>query len=294
MWVRFLGPSKGRGSKKCHLLMSLPIAKELSVISKRKLFLLSRLRHRSLDEELRQFTLFCLRVKNRLVRSLKPFGTKIWINYTSLKALHDFDLESLQRHIPSYLTDEDQKTLVRELEAISSGGSAEYVLSRRNDSFNENTLQGDGWRGFKLFDYDSGERRSVRGIVLSNSCDIDPNNTRDFPARILFAPLVKLSRYKSLLEESDIHSEKVMQKIESIKAQKTTNMFYLPSGGALEEDHIVRFDEAQSMPLTAHKMSAEREKLFTLNNTGFYMLVFKLSVHFCRLQERINRKPIPA
>ena len=152
-------------------------------------------------------------------------------------------------------------------------------------------LQGDGWRGFQLFIFESGERRSVRGVVLSNSCDVDPENPRDVPARVIFAPLVKLSAYEALLAKSGIDAAKVQAKITSIRAQKTTNVFFLPASGTLAEDHVVRLDEAHSMPVAAHIGSADREKLFTLSNTGFYMLVLKLSVHFCRLQERVNRKP---
>ena len=44
------------------------------------------------------------------------------------------------------------------------------------------------------------------------------------------------------------------------------------------------------MPVAAHVDASDREKLFTLSNTGFYMLVLELSVHFCRLQEKVNRK----
>ncbi len=205
-----------------------------------------------------------------------------------------FDVESLQQQIPSYLTSEDQQVLVNELKAIASGGSANYLLSAYNDTFKGDMLQGDGWRGFQLFLFDTGERRSVRGLVLSNSCDVDPSNPRDVPARVIFAPLVKLSAYKTLLDASGIGAERVEAKIASIKAQKTTNIFFLPAGGPLEEDYVVRFDEAQSMPVQAHTTSSHREKLFTLSNTGFYMLVLKLSVHFCRLQEKVNRKPIAA
>lgn len=201
----------------------------------------------------------------------------------------NFDVESLQHHIPSYLTALDQRALVKELNAISSGGAASYVLSSHNDAFRAVTLQGDGWRGFQLYLFETGERRSVRGLVLSNSCDVDPVNLRDVPARIIFAPLVKLSAYKALLEKSGIDQRRITQKIGAIKAQKTTNIFFLPSGGALKEDCVVRFDEAHSMPLAAHADSADRKKLFTLSNTGFYMLVLKLSVHFCRLQEKVNR-----
>lgn len=205
-----------------------------------------------------------------------------------------FDTESLQQHIPFYLTSEDQQVLVDELKRVASGGTANYFLSAYNSTFETDMLQGDGWRGFQLFLFDTGERRSVRGLVLSNSCDVDPTNPRDVPARVIFAPLVKLSAYKTLLDRSGIGEEKVEAKIASIRSQKTTNIFFLPAGGPLDQDYLVRFDEAQSMPVRAHTESSDREKLFTLSNTGFYMLVLKLSVHFCRLQERVNRTPVIA
>jgi hypothetical protein len=205
----------------------------------------------------------------------------------------ELDAENLGRHLPYYLTAQDQQELVKELRAIASGGTANYFLSAHNDTFREEMLQGDGWRGFQLFLFDSGERRSIKGLVLSNSCDISPENSRDLPARVIFAPLVRLSSYRALLENSRISKEQVEAKITSIRQQKPYNIFFLPAGGPLEEDHIVRFDEAQSMPVSAHTKSAAREKLFTLSNTGFYMLTFKLSIHFCRLQEKIRRNALP-
>lgn len=151
-------------------------------------------------------------------------------------------------------------------------------------------LQGDGWRGFQLFQFETGRRKSVKGIILSNSCDVDPSNLRDIPGRVIFAPLVEFSDYKSVLEETNISTEKIQAKIDSIKAQKTTNIFFLPGNGPLKKEYVVHFDTVQSMPLKAHLQNPDREKLFTLSNVGFYMLTFKLSIHFCRLHENVNRK----
>lgn len=204
------------------------------------------------------------------------------------------DLESLKQQIPYYLTAEDRQVLVNELKAISQGGTANYFLTPHNDAFRTDMLQGDGWRAFQLFKFDTGERRWVQGIVLSNSCDVEPGNARDVPARVIFAPLVRLADYENLLRSSKIDPQKVDQKLTEIRLQKTTNMFFLPAGGPLAEDHVVRLDDAHSMPVAAHLGTKEREKLFTLSNTGFYMLVFKLSVHFCRLHEKVNRKPAEA
>ena len=199
------------------------------------------------------------------------------------------DAENLKRQIPYYLTAEDRRVLVDELKAIASGQKVSYILGSFHDNFIDTMLQGDGWRGFQVFSFETGERRSVRGLVLSNSCDIDPDNPRDLPTRIIFVPLVKLSTYQSMLDKSSISIARIKEKIHAIKAQQTTNLFFLPAGGSLKEDYLIRFDEAQSMPRKAHQKCDEREKLFTLSNTGFYMLVFKLSIHFCRLQENISR-----
>ena len=205
-----------------------------------------------------------------------------------------FDAESLEQQIPHYLTAADKQVLVSELKAISSGGTADYFLNTLQDSFKADMLQGDGWTGFQLFLFNTGERRSVRGLVLSNSCDVDPANPRIVPSRVIFAPLVKLATYRKLLEVSGIERNRVKEKIKNIMAQRTTNVFYLPVGGPLKEDYIVRFDEVHSMPVAAHVDDGGRQKLFTLSNTGFYMLVLKLSVHFCRLQEQVNRQGMTA
>ena len=204
-----------------------------------------------------------------------------------------FDTDNLRQQIPYYLTAEDRRVLVDELKAISQGEMAEYILSTYNDAFGDDMLQGDGWRRFILFSFDTGERRSVQGLVLSNSCDVDPDNPRDAPARVIFAPLVRLEAYVNLLRQTDIDGTRIEAKVADIRAQKTTNIFYLPAGNFLSEDYVVRFDEVHSMPSVVHAESGDRQKLFTLSNAGFYMLVLKLSVHFCRLQENINRKPDP-
>ncbi|MGR3498800.1 MAG: hypothetical protein ACU0E9_07900 [Limimaricola soesokkakensis] len=202
----------------------------------------------------------------------------------------NFDPENLQRHIQHYLTAEDRKVLVEELEAISKGGQAGYFLSDYNNDFKNDMLQGDGWTGFQILTFEKGERRSVRGIVLSNSCDVDPSNARDLSSHVTFAPLFRLSKIRSLLLESGLAEDRVDEKIAAIRSQKTTTIFFLPAGGPLEEDYVVRLDLAHSMPVSAHQAAQGRSKIFTLSNTGFYMLVFKLSVHFCRLHENVNRK----
>ncbi len=78
--------------------------------------------------------------------------------------------------------------------------------------------QGDGWRGFQIFSFKSGNVNSVRGIVLSNSCDVSEENARVLPPKVTFAPIVKLARIVGRIEVHGLHAEKVMSRLTDIKA----------------------------------------------------------------------------
>ena len=66
-------------------------------------------------------------------------------------------------------------------------------------------------------------------------------------------------------------------------------MFYLPADDPLSTEYVALLDDLHSMPVEA--LREVSDKLFTLSMAGFYLYVFKLSVHFCRLQENIDRNP---
>jgi len=201
----------------------------------------------------------------------------------------DFDAESLQKHIPLYLT--DPAALKREIRAFIRSGNGEtremnYFLPSSHDRFKNDMLQGDIWSGFQTFIFSSGERKAIKGIVLSNTCDTSPENKRDLSRRVTFAPIMKLNAIQNLYEQSKLDKTAISAKITAIKSQEVTSMFYLPAGGVLNEDYVARLDEVHSMPLSAHKPSS---KILTLNNFGFYLFVVKLSIHFCRFQENVDR-----
>lgn len=203
----------------------------------------------------------------------------------------NFTIESLKEQIPFYLTSEDKDILVREINSIANGSAknVDFSLPTSRDDFSNDILQGDGWKGFILYNFDTGDKKNVKGMVLSNSCDVDPANKRDTPSRIIFSPLVKLDAFRKMLVNSGIDEDVIDSKIKSIKSQKTTSIFYIPLGGGAENEYIIRFDDAYSMPVEALHRNDGENKVFTLNNTGFYMLLLKLSIHFCRFQEKINR-----
>lgn len=201
-----------------------------------------------------------------------------------------FDADALRQQIPYYLTAAPaQKELLAALKALIDGADKGYFIPKGYDGYTHEMLQGDGWRGFQIFSFGSGNLNAVRGIVLSNSCDVSAENARVLPPKVTFAPIVKVSKIVERFEAHGLDSEKVASRLTDIKAQRVTNMFYLPADGLLDEDHVALLDDLHSIPVEVHRQAAE--KLFTLSMAGFYLFVFKLSVHFCRLHEDVDRSP---
>lgn len=201
-----------------------------------------------------------------------------------------FDADALRQQIPYYLTAApSQKALLVELKALTEGADKGYFIPAGYDDYKAQILQGDGWHGFQVFLFQSKNVKKVRGIVLSNSCDVSPENTRVLPPKVTFAPIIKLSEFTKFFEVRGFDSKKIASRVTAIKAQNVTNIFYLPADGRLDEDYVALLDDLHSMPVEVHRQAAE--KLFTLSMAGFYLFVFKLSVHFCRLHENVDRSP---
>lgn len=194
----------------------------------------------------------------------------------------ELNIDSLQEQIPYYLTQEAKQNLVK---ALNEFPNVNYYTSL----FPDDVLQGDGWSGFGVIDYVSEQKKTVKGLILSNSCDIDPNNNRDYPPKIIFTPIIKLSSYVDLLQKNKVLPNNLDEKVKAIQNQLVTSIFYLPKGGKLEEDYIALLDDVHSISYKNFISNSERNKLFTLSQIGFYLFLFKVSVHFCRFHENINR-----
>jgi hypothetical protein len=194
--------------------------------------------------------------------------------------------KSLKEQIPYYLTQGQKEGLVRALKDFEDFPlKTDYYINRYQDEL----LQGDGWTKLQARRFETGEGVSILGIILSNTCDVTPENKRDLPAKIIFAPLIPLSAYVSLLIKMGIDYTQIQDKVISIKEQNVTSIFFLPSGSGLQEDYIALLDELYTMPAKVFELETVKSKVFTLSQIGFYLFVFKLSVHFCRFQEQVTR-----
>ena len=193
-------------------------------------------------------------------------------------------LDQIRLYLPKYLSPERQQALWNELKAFP----ADYRLySERNEE--AGLLQGDGWRGFIAIDFVSRGDRIVSGLVMSNSCDISAENRRALTPNVVFAPLLSLGRYKALLESSGETAEQISSTMTEIRKQKITSLMYFPgvAGSDLAES-LVLFDNLHAQPLD-NFLGRERSRLFRLSDFGFYLFLFKLSIHFTRMQEGIER-----
>lgn len=195
----------------------------------------------------------------------------------------EITLESIETQIPYYLTQKSKENLVKALKSFPD--YFEYYV----DLYQSDILQGDGWSKLEILRFEDGTRKEIKGIILSNSCDISSENKRDIPPNISFAPIISLNRYGEMLEAKGFPQQKINSRLQSIRVQQTSNMFFLPKGGNLEDDYVALLDDLHTMPFKVFEPKKERMKQFTLSQVGFYLFLLKLSVHFCRFHEEIER-----
>ncbi len=191
------------------------------------------------------------------------------------------DAENLSRYFPYYLTAERKDGL---LAALNDLPNARYYTNIDDPE----PLQGDGWSGFQVINFDNGSRDSIRGVVLTNSCDMASDNIRLTPPLVSFVPLISVANYERALLKSGIDKKRVESRLNEARKQKVTDLFYLPTGTNMEHEHFAYLSDVHTMTLRSFN-AAKRERIFCLSDAGFYIFLFKLAVHFCRMHENIDR-----
>ncbi len=197
--------------------------------------------------------------------------------------------DDIKMYLPKYLSEDDTKRLLSELQNFPTN-----LDKRFYSSFLENEdiiFQGDGLTDFIVVNLPNEVFFKAPIIVFSNTCDIDNSNKRLFSSNICYAPLFSLESYKQeLLEEKIKNEQSINNHIEDIKKQKITQILYLPKGYKLPEDCIVfldRLNHCDNNSISRDNIS--QRKIFMLSNYGFYLFLVKISIHFTRIQENVNR-----
>jgi hypothetical protein len=196
----------------------------------------------------------------------------------------------LKIYLPKFLSDESEKVLYDEIKGfIKNSLNNRYYTTKLNDE--HIIYQGDGLFELPIYDHGDKTTKKSRSIVISNTCDIDIANKRPLPINISFCPLIRLSKYKNLLlNKSGKTIEQVESHIDSIKRQEITQMFFLPKNDKLEEDSIALLDRPNNfINEQIERNNLNSSRIFTLSDFGAYLFLLKLSIHFTRIQDNVDR-----
>ena len=199
-------------------------------------------------------------------------------------------VDNLQIYLPQYLSELDQQKLIEHLKQFTDNPLNPPYYGFVDESYKESLLQGDALSK-NIFDFydDGGKKKNAPGMILSNTCDITLENTRPAPLNMVYAPIFDLGKYEKLLEiKKDRNFAGSVT--DRIRKQHYTSYFYLPANSGLGYEGFVHFDKVtNSKNNETFYTSCLKSRIFSLSQFGHYLLLFKLSIHFTRLQEGITR-----
>ncbi len=202
-------------------------------------------------------------------------------------------IEEVEKYLPQYLSASSTASLFSELKQFPENIDKRIYTSKlKNDP---SIFQGDGLRNLLCVNLPSLDARPLMGMIFSNTCDVSIENKRLFDSRLAYAPIFNLDKYREALINKYVDSnEKTLGSIEShiedIKKQNISQIFYLPKGGSLANDSIVFLDRINNLPSSYFDAEEiKKNRAFSLSDYGFYIFLFKLSVHFTRVRENVQR-----
>jgi hypothetical protein len=199
-------------------------------------------------------------------------------------------LEDFKTYLPKYLSEGAQSNLFAELRQFPENIDTRLYTLRLRD---EPTLfQGDGLADLWVADLPSQRIEKARVMVLSNTGDIAPENKRLLGPRLLYCPVISFPKYESFIraQQNLPAGFDPGGHLNAIRKQHNSSMFYLPKNDKLGEEAIAMLDrinncDAQSVALEGLMSN----RLFTLSDYGFYLFLFKLSLHLTRIREGVSR-----
>ncbi len=198
------------------------------------------------------------------------------------------DIEDIRMYLPKYLSAPAEDDLFAELQKFPENMDKLYTTYRKDDPV---IYQGDGIEGLLVINLPETEIRPTRAMVLSNTCDIGPDKKVVWPNCIVYSPILNLSKYMEQVSLKRPDKDFLLSHEGAIKKQRISSVFYLPKGGGLNNDSLMFFDRVVSCSRKSiENLAIQKSRLFTLSNFGLYLFLFKLSIHFTRIREGIDRE----
>jgi hypothetical protein len=199
------------------------------------------------------------------------------------------DSADIEIFLPKYLSPETQDKLLSDLKQFPAN------IDQRMYGFygveQDVIYQGDGIDDLLIINLPCMRTQEGNGMVLSNTCDIDLANKRNFRSKVVYAPIFKLHKYIDILSKKNVYinTNDLSNHIKDIRDQKITQMFYLPQYRDFEESYIL-LDRIISIANDSYDRSTlKNHRLFSLSQYGHYLFLYKLSMHFTRFHEKVDR-----
>lgn len=193
-------------------------------------------------------------------------------------------------YLPPFLTVESRRALLRSLEGFRSqqAGSADVERQYTPNYYSDISLeaewaQGDVWEGFQVVRFDDGRRKDVNGLILSNTCDVNPANDIPESRPILFCPTLSVDKIEQMQRSAGMQQGQIDSFVANIRKQLVTYMFWLPAVGHYPE-RVVLLDDVHRYPWKTFE-GQSRKRQVRLSDFGHWLLLIKISIHFCRLNE---------
>jgi len=198
-------------------------------------------------------------------------------------------IDDIKLFLPKYLSSESEKELLENLENYSKKVQPNYfspIFSTRSE-----LLQGDAVDGLIIINLPDTRMENKKGILLSNTCDMYLDNKRIYPTSLTYAPLINFPAFIAGLNQNFPDKANEVKNLESdIRNQRITSTFFIPGSVSLPTDTFIFLDRICSVK-NSQQLQNEliSNKIFSLSNFGFYIFLFKISLHFSRIREGIDR-----
>ena len=188
----------------------------------------------------------------------------------------------IEKFLPQYLNDNYKEMLASNLANFPNNMDKIYMNNQDYLNNKDSILQSD------IFEYkDESLNKPKRVLVISNTCDNSGDNKRDFPLNIACVPLIKLQKLLNCLRKNQKKEDEIIDFEKKVKSQKYSNLLFFPKINNNDDDYIACFDKPFSEE--REQFNKKSNKLMSLSNYGFYIFLLKLSIHFTRILEKINR-----
>lgn len=199
------------------------------------------------------------------------------------------NLDELKQYLPRFLSENSEKSLFAGLKDFPNNLDGRFYTSKLKNE--EIIFQGDGLKGLLVINLPAKEINEATCLVFSNTCDLDLANSRLFPSQVVYAPIFNLEKYKNQLENlSGFSAEKIESHIAAIKKQEITQIFYLPQFGASMKESLVFLDRINNCSNSNfNRTTLCSQRIFSLSDYGFYVFLLKLSIHFNRIRDQVDR-----